>query len=271
MPLTKPRPVGLGDLPGQLPGLLAVAGVGDGGSPLSPPAVAREKTMLQEILNALKGNDLLGEMFGQLGRMLRAGRWMFQESSRVLMRVADWQGVADELYTRDREINRIQQDVREKVIAHLAVGNQTDLGACLVLISVVKDAERIGDYCKNIFEVGKFYTREYAHPQYAKPLEDVRAGVEALFERAEKAFLEGDRALARAVQDRVGALTRTCDVLIRQLLRTHNEMPADEAVAYVLLSRFYKRVAAHLGNIASAVVSPVPLIDYRDERRLENA
>jgi phosphate uptake regulator len=31
----------------------------------------------------------------------------------------------------------------------------------------------------------------------------------------------------------------------------------------VLLARFYKRVAAHLGNIASSVVSPVPMIDYR--------
>ena len=27
----------------------------------------------------------------------------------------------------------------------------------LALISVAKDAERIGDYCKNLFEVGRFY------------------------------------------------------------------------------------------------------------------
>jgi phosphate uptake regulator len=33
-------------------------------------------------------------------------------------------------------------------------------------------------------------------------------------------------------------------------------------VAYVLLARHYKRVAAHLSNIATSVVSPVPLLDF---------
>jgi phosphate uptake regulator len=224
--------------------------------------------MLHELLNALKGTDALGGMFGQVGRMLQAGRWMFQESSRVLMRAVDWHSLAEGLYARDRQINQIQQHVREQIVAHLSAGNQADLGACLVLMSVVKDAERIGDYCKNIFEVGKFYAREYSHPQYARPLEEVREKVESLFEQAEKAFVEADRSLARKVQDAVGRVTRTCDLLIRQLLSTAEKMAADEAVAYVLLARSYKRVAAHLGNIASSTVSALPLIDYRDEKRL---
>jgi phosphate uptake regulator len=42
----------------------------------------------------------------------------------------------------------------------------------------------------------------------------------------------------------------------------HEQLAADEAVAYVLLSRFYKRVSAHLANIATSVVSPVPMLDY---------
>ena len=46
---------------------------------------------------------------------------------------------------------------------------------------------------------------------------------------------------------------------------------ADEAVAYVLLARFYKQVAAHLGNIASSVVSPVPLMDYGGTVPFEDA
>jgi len=222
--------------------------------------------MLQELLNALKGTDALGEMISQFGQMLRAGRWMFEQSSSVLMRTADWSAIAEQLYARDRQINQIEQQVREQIITHLSLGNQADLSACLVLMSVVKDAERIGDYCKNIFEVGKFYEREYAHPQYAKPLEQVRSAVGPLFDQAERAFTNADRPSARKLLDAAGSLTRTCDVLIHQLLASEDQkMPADEAVAYVLLARFYKRVAAHLGNIASSVISPVPLIDYRTE------
>jgi phosphate transport system protein len=219
--------------------------------------------MLQEILNALKGTDALGEMIAQVGQMLQAGRWMFEQASEALMRTADWSGLADELYARDRRINRIEQDVRERIITHLSLGNQTDLSACLVLMSVAKDAERIGDYCKNIFEVGKFYSRPYSHPQYAGPLAEVRGAVEPLFEQAERAFVEADRAAAHKVLDVAGSVTKRCDVLIQQLLSGGDQAPADECVAYVLLARFYKRVAAHLGNIASSVVCPVPLIDYR--------
>ena len=225
--------------------------------------------MLREILNALKGKDVLGEMIAQVGQMLRAGRWMFDKSAEVLMRKADWHGIADELYARDREINHIEQNVRERIITHLSVGNKADLSACLALMCVVKDAERIGDYCKNIFEVGKFYEHEYAHLQYAKPLEQVRDTIEPLFEQAAKAFVEGDRAMARKVLDTAGSVTRTCDVLIQQLLSSAEQLPADEAVAYVLLARFYKRVAAHLGNISSSVLFPVPLIDYRATKNLE--
>jgi len=219
--------------------------------------------MWQQILKALRGGDVLGEMIEQLGQMLDAGQWMFDQAADVLTRTVDWPGVAGELYARDQEINRIEQGLRERIVTHLAVGNQNDLPACLVLMSVVKDAERIGDYCKNIFEVGKFYEREYAHPHYARPLRDVRLAVGPLFELARDAFVAADTPCARKVLDKAGGLMRTCDVLIQQLLSTSEQIPADEAVCYVLLARFYKRVAAHLGNIASSVLSPVSMIDYR--------
>jgi hypothetical protein len=38
---------------------------------------------------------------------------------------------------------------------------------------------------------------------------------------------------------------------------------------HVLLTRFYKRIAAHLSNVLSVVVMPLHKIDYFDERELE--
>lgn len=221
--------------------------------------------MLREILNALKGTDALGEMLNSIGKMLEAGHWVFRQASEVLMRKADWSHIAESLYERDREINLLEQSVREKILAHLAVGNKTDLAACLIIMSVVKDAERIGDYGKNIFEVGKFYTSEYAHPEYAQPLDDIRQEIEPLFARTREAFVDGDRKLARAVMNTASRLRGRCDLIVRQLLTADSALAADEAVAYVLLARFYKRVSAHLANIASGVVAPVPMLDYCDE------
>ena len=50
-------------------------------------------------------------------------------------------------------INAYEREVRRKVFTHLAVTGERDLHAGLVLVSVVIDIERIGDYTKNIVEL----------------------------------------------------------------------------------------------------------------------
>jgi phosphate uptake regulator len=49
-------------------------------------------------------------------------------------------------------------------------------------------------------------------------------------------------------------------MLLRQLLEDKN-IPVRQAVIYTLLERYFKRVASHLDNIASAVLNPVSDID----------
>ncbi len=219
--------------------------------------------MFREILDALRRTDALGEMISELAEMLQTGKWMFQKASDALLRKSDWQQATDELYARDRTINQTEQHIRERIVTHLSVGHKQDIAACLVLMSVVKDAERIGDYCKNIFEVARFYTNECSNQQFFLPLTDIREKVWPLFDQVEHAFVTADTNQARNALTHVTAINGTCDTLIVQLLTMDANMPPDEAVAYVLLARFYKRVAAHLGNIATGVVSPLPMLDYR--------
>ena len=219
--------------------------------------------MLKEILHALKGTDPLAEMIEQFASMLDAGKWMFERASEALLSQADPGELSDELYERDRQINAFEQSVREKIVTHLALGHQSDLSACLILMSVGKDAERIGDYAKNIFEIGRFYRREFDHPEYSRPLAAICDDLLPMFDDVRKAFVEAHSDTARTVLETAGQATRKCDLLVQQLLTVRGTMPADEAVAYVLMARFYKRVAAHLGNIATSVVSPLPMLDYR--------
>ena len=219
--------------------------------------------MLKEIIQAFRHKDVVRELSVQVGEMLEAGRWMFEQASDVLMRKADWHATCDALYARDRQINEIEQGIRERIVTHLSVGNQADLGACLVLMSVVKDAERIGDYCKNIFEVAKFFRGNYDHRVFSEPLEQIRTEVSAQFEPTKRAFIEDNEDLARGVLAKGGPLIRQCDLLIQQLLSLDDDFSPAEAVAYVLLARHFKRVASHLTNIATSVLSPIPLMDYK--------
>lgn len=221
--------------------------------------------MFRQIINAFRHKDVTKDLDEQFGHMLTAGAWMFEQAADVLARKADWHDVCDPLYERDQQINHIEQDIREHIVTHLTVGNQGDLAPCLVLMNVVKDAERIGDYCKNIFEVGKFFQGAFEHRTFSDPLQQIRDDVAAMFEPTKEAFINADGDIAQKVIDKSGHILKQCDLLIQQLLSLDNGVPAAEAVAYVLLARHYKRVNSHLSNIATSVVSPIPLLDYLDE------
>lgn len=226
--------------------------------------------MLKEIAEAFRRKDLMKELAGRVGDMLEAGHWMFEQAVRVLTREAQWSEVVEPLYERDRTINRAVQGVREAIVTHLTVGNMADFIPCLVLMNVVKDAERIGDLCKNIVEVGKFYKNPYEHHEFWGPLDEIRQAVDKLFEPARRCFLADDPPEAKKVVRESGNLRKQCDLLIQQLLSLHGDFRADEAVAYCLLARHYKRVLAHLSNIATAVVSPVPLLDFPGTKRKDD-
>jgi phosphate transport system protein len=56
--------------------------------------------------------------------------------------------VKDSIYTRDQSVNELERSIRRKILRHLTIHPGDDVAACLALMSVAKDAERIGDYCK---------------------------------------------------------------------------------------------------------------------------
>jgi phosphate uptake regulator len=220
--------------------------------------------MLKELINAFRREDVIKELSGKLARMLEASEWMFEQASNVLMKKAEWKELSDALYDRDREINHVEQDIRERILTHLAVGTTAaDVAPCLAMMNIVKDAERIGDYCKNIFEIGRFYRDPWQHREYLEPLNEARQQVKDLFAPTREAFLAGDASQARSVLSVSATVSQTSDTIIQQLLSRHDNLLADEAVAYVLLARHVKRVACHLANIATSVISPVPMLDFR--------
>lgn len=221
--------------------------------------------MLKELLAAWRGRDTLARMFDEFDQMLAETHWMFGQGVDVLFSRVDWQAVEKPLYERDKKVNQLERSIRAQIVKHLTIRRDANLAACLVLMSVVKDAERIGDYCKNVFEVGRFYDREFTARRYLDPLERIREKVEHLFRLTREAFSKSDVDTGRQVQKEFGIFSKDCDEIIRMLLQHQDNIPTDEAVAYSLLARHMKRIGAHLANIASAVVAPVHQIDFMDE------
>ena len=219
--------------------------------------------MLKQLFSAFRSGDVLDRAFSQLDEMLDHAQWMFIRANEVLHHKATAAEVRDSLYSRDKSINELLRSIRRKIVRHLTVNPGSEVAASLVLMSVAKDAERIGDYCKNVFEVGRFYKEGFHVARYHEPLEGVCSRVEQLFTMVSKAFRESDAQAAKEAIAAADAIGDDCDQVIEQLLGDQASIQTHEAVAYSLLARHYKRVSSHLANISTAVLGKVEQLDFR--------
>jgi phosphate uptake regulator len=221
--------------------------------------------MFKKLVDAWRGKNTLSVMLDQFDQMLAHDQWMFEQATSTYMRTRPWDEVQGPLYARDKQVNELERSIRREVVRHLVVHPGDDVVACLIMMSVVKDAERIGDYCKNVFEVGKLFRFEYTAPRYLEPLKEIHGTVDAMFNKTRQAFRESNAELARAVLDLFDGTKARCDLIVEQLLRQKDNLPTDEAVSYGMLCRHMKRISAHLSNIATSVVAPVENLDFADE------
>jgi phosphate transport system protein len=221
--------------------------------------------MFKTLFAAFKQGDSLDQAFSLLLEMLDHGQWMFIRANEVLRGVASADEVQDSLYRRDQSINELERSIRRKILRHLVINPGEDVPACLALMSVAKDAERIGDYCKNVFEVGRFYKEGFHVAEYHNALEEVRVDTRDLFKVVSDAFRRSDEVVAKQAINTAHSIRRRCDAVIERLLGDDTETQTHEAVAYSLLARHYKRVAGHLENISTAVLGQLDELDFRPE------
>ncbi len=221
--------------------------------------------MFRQIYSALTSENTINQAFEDLTRMLEHGAWMFERANEVLHSTAPAEEIRQPLYERDQAINDLERSIRRKILRYLTVNPGHDVAICLALMSVAKDAERIGDYCKNVFEVGYFYTEGFHVPKYQEPLDRMAGDMGALFDTMIAATRDSDEVRARSALARASRIRRECDHIIEELFRDEDRIEFHEAVAYSLLARHYKRVAAHLSNIATAVLGQLEDLDFHPD------
>lgn len=193
--------------------------------------------------------------------------WMYGQAGGALWGGADVESVRTEIYKRDILVNKAERAVRKAIVTHLSMNPRQDMNLCLILMSVVKDAERVGDYCKNMMDLPEYHSLHGDANAVTTELRRIQEQVMELFPTVLAAFREEDEEAGAALVRQEREVTRACEAVIEQVL-TSPGLSNRQAVAYTLLARFHKRVAAHLGNIASSLVMPIHKLDYFDEEYL---
>jgi len=221
--------------------------------------------MFREFRYALSRKNTAERMGTLFDQMLDHGLWMYQQAIAAWWRRRPRDGTQDAIYARDKVVNGLVREVRREVVRHLTVHPARDITLCLVLMSTAKDAERIGDYCKNILDASQVFQGDFHAAYYREPLEEITALIEPLFHQARRASREDDSDAGHEAFMGARDIGKRCDLILESLLRQKEGVPANEAVAYGLMCRYAKRIAAHLGNIASGSVAALENLDFGDE------
>jgi phosphate uptake regulator len=220
--------------------------------------------MFKELIDALRQRPLLGQMWSEMEEMLKDAVRMYRPIVRVLSGGAEMTpATRDAIYATDRRINHLQRKVRKQLVEHLSMAPGSDVPISLVLMSITKDAERLGDYCKNLLEVAEAMEEPLGRGRHGDRLMGLITDIEELFEPIAAATVNSDKERAEKAVESGRALAARCGALIDDLLC--DDLATREAVLLALSARYLKRIALHLTNIASSVVMPLHRLDYFDE------
>jgi phosphate uptake regulator len=221
--------------------------------------------MLKELMKAWRSHSLLDEAWKESFEMLEIDRRMFLEAVRIL-RESDDVDLNEDIRRLDKKVNKYERDVRRKVMTHCTVVGASELPSGMVLVSVVIDIERVGDYCKNILDLA------YHHPQRLRVesiedrLADVESEVKERFDQAIEVMRTHDVEKARQMMRTYRAEVSTiCDDIVNEMVRAKEGIAPGEAAAMALYVRYLKRICAHLNNMVSSVVNPFHRIGYKEK------
>ncbi len=204
--------------------------------------------------NILVHTESMRQEFAQM--LENAHRVMFL-SCGAFLRLQNAETVKDEIFSLDKKINKAERAIRQELFLKSVV-NRNFLPFTFMLMSVVKDAERLGDVAKNFYDLAI---------EGEAPSDGMKDQMNSLYEvlladtnLCRTIFVTDDKEGAKELIYRASELEDACDEQIRWYLRKQKAETAD--VVYVLALRYFKRYAAHLRNITSAVVQPLHKIDF---------
>lgn len=196
-----------------------------------------------------------------LAAMLDASGRMFAAATATLL---DNEALALDLSAEDHVVNAHERTIRRAVLDHVSTSPRDELTLSLVLVSIVQDAERLGDLAKEIGRVAALADRPRMGP-HVEALRPVRDRVQAAFPRVRDAFVASD---AGAARDVMTAHDRTKSDLARYTERLAGATDLSVNLAVVLSSaaRMIGRTSGHLSNVASGVAVPFDLLRRAPER-----
>jgi phosphate transport system protein len=222
--------------------------------------------VFKELLRVFRGEDPARELMHDFGRMRELAIDLVKKVSQHYWNPPCSEEERRQIYEQDIEINKLERTIRKNMVTLLAGSSAMDHAHFLVLMSVAKDVERIGDYAKNLLEASAFHPKPLPDDENVKELADIWKLVERMLEEVAQTVQRSDVTRAQELNARGRATIQRCDGLVERIAQS--DYPASVAVKLALGTRYYKRICGHMLNLLSSVIMPLHKLDYFDEKLL---
>ena len=217
--------------------------------------------MLQELLRIFRGDDPLSKVADDFALMLNLTREMSHSAGQIFFGEDHDENAQDRVHKTDAEVNELERVIRRSLMTHLAIpGNSADAPYSLLLMSLVKDVERLGDYAKNLSEIVEIGPDVLPEGAELDELRLIRKNVESTYQVCANVVLSSRQGEAAELIQQGRETARKCDGLITTIGKS--DYDAATTTAFILGTRYYKRINAHVLNVLSSVVMPLDKIDY---------
>jgi len=227
--------------------------------------------MIKEILSVFKSNTLMDRAFQRSYDMLDLTHKMFLQAKQVL-RETEHTHLDVDVHNEDSEVNKFQREVRKDVFNHLVLTEGEQLSSGLILVSIVIDIERIGDYTKNIVDLAQNHPRRLHGGNFEDDLVRIEQAVLENFRRTIDVFKNSDEEAAIQLLKEFKWISKLSDDCLYSLVKESDpSIASGSAVALSLYFRSLKRINSHLRNVTTSVVNPFHRIGYKPKKKKENS
>ena len=222
-------------------------------------------SVFKDIVKLWNADNLLAQAWDESYKMMMLSNEIFTQAIKYL-REGENEETIKALKKRDVEINIFQRDVRRKVMTHYAISQDIDdLPSGLVLLNMVVDVERVGDYTKNILDLALNHPNIIKSEEFSEDLYHVEQEVISRFSKTIEAIHTQDANVARSMMASYKeTLTSVSDDIVNGCISGEITL-GDESktVSLALYARYLKRIGAHLKNITTILINPFDSVGYK--------
>jgi len=215
--------------------------------------------MFEKFFKLWSTGNLLEASFEEVENMIELARDMVEYSINLIIENAKNR---EDIYKSDQELNHSEREVRRKVLEHLSINPAQDINPSLILVTIIIDIERIGDYSKNIVELVE-QSGDSLECEYTNIIRDLKSRIVKNINTTIESFKEGNEEKAIPVLEDHLEIANICEENMAKLINEEIKISTRLSIIYTLLFRYIKRVSAHIKNVASSIINPYDRIGFK--------